>query len=87
MWHSSLAGRQRGRGGVVPDTAPCRALLFGWPVNEWLALPSGAEGDPAWKAARHVVHAVSALAGAGAQAADVAEDAIAPTGHYAARRV
>jgi addiction module HigA family antidote len=42
----------QGHRGMTPDTAIRCTLLFGWPVNQWLALQSGWDSYQAWKAAR-----------------------------------
>lgn len=58
----------QGHRGMTPDTAIRCTLLFGWPVNEWLAMQSGWDIYQAWRATRRNVRAAMARAGAGTPA-------------------
>jgi addiction module HigA family antidote len=79
----------QGRRGMTPDTAIRCSLLFGWPVDEWLAMQASWDSYQAWRAARHSVRAAGVLPGtaaAAAAAAAAADEVIARRGHFNARR-
>ncbi|MBL8341346.1 MAG: HigA family addiction module antidote protein [Rubrivivax sp.] len=62
----------QGHRGMTPDTAIRCTLLFGWPVDKWLAMQSGWDSYQAWRAVRPSVQAVGLLPAAVAGRASAA---------------
>jgi len=74
----------QGHRGMTPDTAIRCALIFGWPVDAWLALQAGWDSHQAWRQARGTPRArrddeaVSACPACPASPASPAAGAFAP---------
>ncbi len=48
----------QGHRGMTPDTAIRCALIFGWPVDAWLALQAGWDSHQAWRRVRGTARAL-----------------------------